>query len=123
MKITKPCNNCPFRREGGIRLYAARVREIAKTVAPADGGGGPFPCHKTTRAADGELRNGPHASPCAGGILFAYKQGRSSQMTRVLERLGMVPVEMFRNPDPKNEIFSSVKEMLATALDGRGSAR
>ena len=45
--MTVPCNDCPFRRVGGIRLHADRVKEIGGMML--SGGGGTFPCHKTTK--------------------------------------------------------------------------
>lgn len=43
--LKRPCDNCPFRKEGGIRLHPGRAREIAR--GQIDNPGMTFPCHKT----------------------------------------------------------------------------
>lgn len=109
-----PCKECPFRREGGVRLYAARIDEIVSVVAPIDGCGGTFPCHKTVDHDDCDERS---ELQCAGAIIFAYKQGTSSQYIRICERLGGVDRALAEGDWP--EIFDDVDEMLATAIDNQ----
>lgn len=109
--LKKPCADCPFRRKGGVRLSAKRIEQIVGCVAPEDGQGGRFPCHKTTGVAGGKDRSN---RSCAGGIIFGYKQGVSSQMTRIEERLGLIPKEFADGKWP--EIFNDIDEMLETAI-------
>lgn len=87
--LKAPCDNCPFRKDGGIRLTEGRVKEIAREFT--DTQGGTFPCHKTVRYDDDDadarrpMRRGEQM--CMGGILFADKQG-TNQMVRIGERTG-----------------------------------
>ncbi len=104
---SKPCNDCPFRREGGVRLSAERIRDITSAVAPEDGNGEPFTCHKTT-----PKRQRLH---CAGALVLAFKLGRPSQIARTATSLGLVAPHVVEAQDP--EIFDTVEEMLQTALD------
>lgn len=103
----KPCKDCPFRREGGIRLRAGRIEEIVACVAPEDGQGASFQCHKTRKKGAKHLL-------CAGALIFAFKQGASSQYTRVLERLGAIDRNLCDGDHP--EIFDDIDEMLETAI-------
>lgn len=109
----KPCNNCPFRRKGGIRLRRGRIIEIVDAVAPEDGQGGRMPCHKTV---DHDAREASTELDCTGGLIFGYKLGLSSQMTRISERLGLIDRGLADDPHP--EVFDDLAEMLGTALDG-----
>lgn len=110
-KLKKPCDSCPFRREGGIRLHTGRIEEIVASVAPEDGQGRGFTCHKTTGVDGGKNRS---QQPCAGGIIFGYKQGVTSQLTRIEERLGLIPEEFATGEWP--EIFDDIDEMLEAAI-------
>lgn len=103
----KPCKDCPFRREGGIRLRAGRIHEIVAAVAPPDGQGASFQCHKTRKKTARYL-------VCAGALIFAYKQEASSQYTRVLERLRAIDRDLCNGDHP--EIFDDIDEMLETAV-------
>lgn len=102
-----PCNDCPFRREGGIRLRAGRLEEIVAAVAPPDGQGASFQCHKTRK------KNAKYLV-CAGALIFAYKQDATSQYTRVLERLRAIDPDLAKGDHP--EIFDDIAEMLETAV-------
>lgn len=114
-----PCKDCPFRREGGVRLYAARIKEIAGVVAPDDGHGGTFACHKTTGVCGGPATQ---QLECTGALIFAYKQGVTSNFIRIMERIGMVNVdELAMGEHP--EIFDDVDDMLTAAIQPRTKAR
>ena len=101
-----PCDDCPFRREGGIRLREGRTRDLAQNAA------GAFPCHKTVNH---DKRNRATEIECAGAIIFAYKTDTTTQMLRISERLGMVDPRLADDEHP--EIFDSLDEMLETADD------
>lgn len=116
--MPKPCDDCPFRRENGIRLYAERIVEIVGCVAPEDMQGGNFPCHKTV---EHDARDRRSELECTGGLIFAYKQGLSSQGTRIAERLGLIDPALADQPWP--EIFDDLDEMLGQAIDARRSRR
>lgn len=104
--VPTPCNNCPFRKVGGIRLRRARVLELHDK-------GGAFPCHKTV---DHDDRDRSTERECAGAIIFAYKEEGpgAGQMLRVSERLGLVDPALAEDEHP--EIFDSLDEMLEVAL-------
>jgi hypothetical protein len=119
-----PCSDCPFRKEGGIRLTRARVMEVA---ACTENPGGEFPCHKTVKRDEDDeddedsCDSYDHAAAkhCAGALVFAEKQGTSSQMIRIAERLGMYDASKLRGHD---DVFDSVEDMLDTAI-GRQKPR
>jgi hypothetical protein len=73
MDLTRACSNCPFRREGGIRLTAGRVREIVGTMLNRQGG--MFACHKTVKYDDDDETeiNIDEQQHCAGALIFADK--------------------------------------------------
>ncbi len=116
--MPRPCPECPFRRDGHggtpVRLVQPRIHEIVRSVAPADGQGTTFPCHKTVIHGDRDLRA---ELQCAGALIFAYKQGAATQHTRIMERLGVIDPALATGDHP--EIFDDEDEMLATALDLR----
>lgn len=108
--MTKPCDNCPFRREGGIRLTDERVIEIAESD-------GEFPCHKTTvDDGNGELVETEKSAHCAGFLIFREKTNTPSQMMRICERLGMYDARKFVENEAADEIFDSIDEMLDAQL-------
>lgn len=110
--MPEPCSNCPFRREGGVRLREARIRELAANAPAA------FPCHKTVNR---DRRNPRTERECAGAIMFAYNADVTTQMLRISERLGKID-PAFAAGDHE-EIFDSVEEMLETAEDRERPAR
>lgn len=116
--------DCPFRKKNGIRLTRARVMEVA---ACAENPGGGFPCHKTVKFTDDEESydqesyDQEKAKHCAGALVFADKQGASSQMMRICERLGVYDPSKLRGHDI---VFDSIEEdMLDTAVDIRRTPR
>jgi hypothetical protein len=63
----------------------------------------------------------PRELQCTGGLIFGYKQGVTSQMTRIAERLGVIARDLADGEWP--EVFDDVDEMLETALKPRQSQR
>lgn len=111
-----PCSNCPFLREEGIRLLEQRVQAIAGMMLSDQGG--TFPCHKTTKDHGSEMRETPESRHCAGAIIFALKQGSHTQMMRIAGRLQLFdPAPFMQDRNVVRAVFSSLREMLATALD------
>lgn len=107
--VARPCANCPFLINGGIRLRTARVREIHDK-------GGAFACHKTVvRDDEDEIRSA--GRECAGAIIFAYKPygPGAGQMLRISERLGLVDPSFAEDDYPA--VFEDLEDMLATAID------
>jgi hypothetical protein len=85
--MTVPCDNCPFRKEGGIPLTTSRIREIGGMMLNPSGG--TFPCHKSVDYGEGDepARKGGEVH-CAGALIFAEKHGNATQMMRIAERFG-----------------------------------
>lgn len=115
-----PCDNCPFLKEGGIRLTRARVEELVANLANYSSGGS-FPCHKTTVSqedddGDSDRVDGPKAAFCGGALIFSHKQGWANAMIRIAGRLGLYDPE--KHPEAAQRlVFDSEREMLATAVD------
>lgn len=118
--IVKPCDDCPFRREGGIRLVPQRAQEIADMMLSDQGG--TFMCHKTATSDigdDGEgVVRGERPQHCAGALIFAEKNGNATQAMRIAERLRLYDPLKVMAGDGQDEIFDSRAEMLA-AQDAR----
>jgi hypothetical protein len=103
-----PCADCPFLRDGGIRLRRSRVKEIAGFALGNPGAG--FACHKTTG-------NEAKARQCAGALIFAEKHGHANQIMRIMERLGAYDA---RELEPHfDRVFDDVDEWAATAVDAK----
>lgn len=107
--LTRPCDNCPFRKVGGIRLRRERAREIAKNAILHQGQ--VFQCHKTvTHDDDGEYVPTERDQYCAGALNFALNVGSLNQFMRISHRIGSFKPKAMRDRD---ECFGSVAEMLA----------
>lgn len=114
-KLTKPCDNCPFLKRGGIRVHPDRAREIASYFTDAQGGS--FSCHKTVDysddeddALDGARTAGAREQICAGGMIFADKQGKANQIVRIMERLGAIDWATLRQS--RARVFDTLTQML-----------
>lgn len=89
--LTRPCNDCPFRITGGIRLEPGRAREIAENAVAWNGES--FHCHKTTHGEEDDNGNyitTGHEQQCAGAVAFAVRQGRESLIMRIGILIGAV---------------------------------
>lgn len=102
--MSKPCAECPFRSDVHPYLRGERVTEIAESLFRGDS----FPCHKTVDfdEEDERVRN-PDEVQCAGAEIFLAHQGRSTQMARISERLGLPVAEL----DMEAPVFRSESEM------------
>ncbi len=85
-RMEKMCDNCPFQRTGpGTQIR----RALQRWPATLDGlrNHGYFLCHNTTK----EDEEGEHIQGsgilCAGAIAFQERQGTTSQLQQVMERL------------------------------------
>ena len=108
--LVTPCPNCPFRRTGGCRLTRTRAREIGTMMLSSQGG--TFTCHKTAHG----LGHTGIEQHCAGALIFAESQNRSTQAMQLAERLGIYRPK--RLMDPKRVkvqrlVFSSIDEFIA----------
>lgn len=82
-RMAKPCADCPFNSKGpGLRLRKSlgtmRWREIKRSLLNNQH----FTCHKTTE----ETGDGSNKM-CAGAIAWQEKQGTSSNLQRIMERI------------------------------------
>lgn len=117
--LKKPCDNCPFRKEGGIRLEPRRAREIAQ--GQIDNPGFTFPCHKTVNYDDRDEDDDTHYvwqkqnQYCAGALNFALNVGRSNQMIRIAAITGWKWKEM----KEQELCFDSVASMVAAQTPPR----
>ena len=92
--MTHPCAKCPFLKGTKMLLREGRIVEIESCVNQHNGA--TFPCHETVDYngdGDGEDdcggRETDKTQHCAGALIYIEKQGVSSQMMRIAERLGM----------------------------------
>jgi hypothetical protein len=118
--MTTPCANCPFRKDIRPFLRAERVREIERSLIRAE-----FPCHKTTEDHEDEEGNPERivtkdSIHCAGALILLEKEGRSSQMMRIAQRLGLYDPEKLDMGAP---IFESFDEMYEAMLGDESPRR
>ena len=101
--LTGPCSNCPFRCDKPFYLDNERVDEIAdELLAQRD-----FMCHKTTEFTDdGEVEIVARTRACGGAMATLEREGRSTQMQRITERLG----GKVATPDPDAPVYDSIEE-------------
>lgn len=116
--LTSPCDNCPFRTDVKPYIRAARVREIERSLERAE-----FPCHKTTKHEDdGEgsvyVPSGGEIH-CAGALILMEKEGRSSQMMRIGERLGLYDPSKLKMDAPVYESFNAMHAATKAAETAR----
>lgn len=109
--LRRPCDDCPFRKEGGIRLTAGRIHEIAGGMLSPDGT--TFACHKTTGVTGSGKRDERH---CAGALIFAEKHGTATQMMRIAGRLGVYDPGRLLDHDA---VFDDLPSMLRSSIDRR----
>lgn len=107
--MSTPCDHCPFRKDIEGYLRPDRVCEICESLFR----GQSFPCHKTTESiedddGDGDREATEDSQECAGAAIFLAYQGKSTQMSRIAERLGMKVAKL----NMKAPVCKSVSEML-----------
>lgn len=112
--LVRPCTDCPFRKEHGIRVTRGRAKEIAGCFITEPGA--IFSCHKTCKREDddGEYRPDSSSSICVGGLMFAEKQGKCVNTYRIGERLGLYKVDQL-DKSAYPDVFDNLRQMLKTA--------
>lgn len=105
--LIAPCGECPFLREGGIRVRPDRAREIARTHIE-EGGGAIFHCHKSVYTGRGRWRKADRLH-CAGAILFALNNGVHTLAMQLGERLGLYELDQMTGHE---HVFGSWEEMV-----------
>ncbi|MCD5327887.1 hypothetical protein ACFFU8_09365 [Chromobacterium piscinae] len=94
-KLRKPCDNCPFLKEGGIRLEPGRLKGIIDDLVKNDHA--PFQCHKTVHNCrtggswddDGKYSASGHEAWCAGAMIYLEKLGRPNVGMRLGRMFGL----------------------------------
>lgn len=117
--MKSPCDNCPFRREGGIKLRPARIREIAGMMLESQGG--TFPCHKTVDYEGDEPRVSRDAQHCAGAVAFALKHDTLPQVARIAERFRLLDAEAIFQ-ESGDLVWDSINQWLKGGAVNRSSA-
>lgn len=91
--LTKPCANCPFRKDvATIDLMPGRKEEIVEGLL--SGEHSTFHCHKTVYRTDGRNHDNEgnyhpvDVCQCPGAAAVARKFGRDTVMVQVATRLG-----------------------------------
>lgn len=83
--MTQPCDACPFLEKNKHAFTKDRLRDLS---------GSEFPCHKTADSIEDEEEGGSEYKAnadslhCAGALIFLEKRGQSTQMMRIMERMG-----------------------------------
>jgi hypothetical protein len=119
--LTKPCADCPFRKRDGVRLTHGRIAGIVSAIAPPDGQGGTFACHKTTGADRTTPIPDRDHQHCAGALIFAGKLGLYSQNARIAGRLGMIKFDALNAHAV--EVFDNIAQMYRTAISSTRKAK
>ncbi len=115
--LTTPCPKCPFRNDIPPFLLPPRVQEIKRSLVRAE-----FPCHNTIEHDEegGYVRSGDEMH-CAGALILMEKEGQSSQMMRIAERLGMYDRTKLDMAAP---VYDSFSEMYDASVEAeRGTKR
>jgi hypothetical protein len=109
-KQRTPCDDCPFRREGGVRHSRSMLASYIAYFL--DWPGVTFPCHKSVpkdddRSGWSAWREGQVL--CSGGMIFALKHGRLNAVMAAGLQSGDYQPQEHRNPEA---VFDTVDEML-----------
>lgn len=116
-----PCEDCPFRREGGVRHSTEMMVSYISYFVSFPGAS--FPCHKSVLKSDdrstwSEWQDGQVL--CVGGLIFATKQRCSNFMMRAATVFGWYSPAQHTDEE-KSLVFDSIEEMLANRkIDGGG---
>lgn len=89
LKLTKPCHNCPFLKDGAIVLEDGRLEGIIQSLVNDDRT--TFQCHKTVHNKrtggdwddDGNYIASGKESMCAGAMIYLEKIGRPTVSMRI----------------------------------------
>lgn len=116
--LTKPCKDCPFRKDIRAYLNPERAQEICESIIDDQQ---TFSCHKFNGFDDdGVTIEGERAQHCAGAMIFLEKIDRPNQMMRIAERLGMYDRTKLQMDAP---VFESPDEFIKAQEDTLSKAR
>lgn len=131
--MPRPCGDCPFLREGGIRLTVTRAAGLAGNAV--DWNGTRFFCHKSYYSEVAKLEKGGEDAEerlyeedegggdggtvpapsgvmdCAGSAILGEKAGVMTQALRMAARFGIYDPDGFSEGD-RRAVFDSVEEMV-----------
>ncbi len=116
--MTTPCNDCPFRKVGGIRISEGRTHEIASMMLSSNGG--TFVCHKTSSDVSGKRLPEKDQVHCAGALIFAEKNDTATQMMRWMERIDLYDPKVLMASPAVNLIFDDLDSMVYAASEREG---
>lgn len=111
--LDKPCSNCPFKIEGGVRISRARAEEIAEALLCGES----FSCHKLNDFSCGEVLITQKSRHCGGAASILDKMGRPNTAMQIASRMaaaGMGGVE-YDIPDG-SETFDTLDEWVNSNL-------
>lgn len=112
--LKQPCDDCPFLKEGGVRISRARAREIGNAMISS--AGSTFACHKTTQDSfddDGEYSHQSSEQHCYGALVFAERNHNATQLMRIAERLGSYNAQqVIENKAARERIVATVGEFV-----------
>lgn len=97
-KMKAPCANCPFLKEGAIKLRPGRVDDILDGLMKDDHK--PFMCHKTLDGVENEEGGYEAAGTekmCAGASAVLWKRRMPSVGMRLAIVLGIATPELWEN--------------------------
>lgn len=92
--LKKPCANCPFLKnpDKAIRKHLCKGRVPSIVDDLITGRSTSFACHKTTGRGqeddDGVYHQSGHELQCAGSLIILEKMGKSTNLMRIMERMG-----------------------------------
>jgi len=110
-----PCNDCPFRKKGGVRYGLVSAFNYMKYFVTYPGR--TFPCHKSVPAEiprDQWSEWQPGQVLCAGGLIFAKKQGEEYLIMKIGIERGVYDPNQHLEED---SVFDTPEEMLSVAED------
>jgi len=115
-----PCDNCPFLKEGGIRVSKSRTRSILNDSTS-------FPCHKTVNYDAGEdedgesvIDNTAHTKVCAGYMIMLFKADKPNQILQIASRIGPLNLDrLMKNNPAVDRVFDSFDDMIEASEDDR----
>ena len=108
--LLTPCATCPFRRKHGCILSKSRALELGTMMLRADSH--TFTCHSTLHGTCSQQKR----EHCAGALIFAELQGKTTQAMRWAERLGMYDRELLMAPERQHihaQVFATLQEFVA----------
>lgn len=106
--LTSPCADCPFRRD--IRPYLTRKR-AKYFMDNMLSGQKQFVCHKTSveDSETGETMGKDESQACAGALILLAKLKRSTQLMRLMSRIGLYDRAKLKMDAP---VFDTAEEFI-----------